>query len=179
MSEEKKLEKKEKQGGESEQPVVKKTVKKAGRYFVCGMTNTLIAYVIYEGLALTMFRGEWLPVASLISGATGIFTGYFLHSRFTWKGRKIGKFTVVNFLVWNIFMGVAVKPVLTKLFQLGIFDGLYLLAFNICQFLHIPFSMEFVETTGNFVLTTAIIMVINYLVYDRLVFGKKKSSQDD
>ena len=151
------------------------TGKKAGKYFVCGMANTLIAYVIYEGLALTVFRGGMLPAAAFVSGAVGICTGYFLHSRFTWKGRKIGKFTIANFLVWNIFMGVAVKPVLTKLFQLKVFGGLYLLAFNICQFLHIPFSMEFVETTGNFVLTTAIIMVINYLVYDRLVFGKKRA----
>ena len=70
-------------------------------------------------------------------------------------------------------MSLAVKPVLTAFFDMKIFDPLYNLAFNICQFLHIPFSYEFVESTGIFVLLTAVVMVINFLVYDKFVFGRK------
>ena len=66
-----------------------------------------------------------------------------------------------------------VKPVLTAFFRLPVFFWLYQLAFNICQFMHIPFSFEFVASTGNFVLMTGVTMVVNFLVYDRFVFGKK------
>lgn len=146
--------------------------KQAGKYFVFGMTNTIIGYAIYEVLALTVFRGDLLPAASAVSGFIGIFTGYFLHSRFTWKGREIGKKVLGKFFIWNVFMFL-VKPLLTAFFRLGVFVWLYTLAFNICQFLHIPFSFEFVSSTGNFVLMTAVTMVVNFLIYDRFVFGKK------
>ena len=154
------------------------SIKRAAVYFVAGMTNTLIAYGIYEALALTIFQDDLLPVASLISGAIGIFTGYYLHSHFTWVGREIGKTVLIKFFIWNIIISLAIKPVLTAFFRLEIFGNLYNLAFNVCQFVHLPFSYEFVETTGNFVLGTAVIMVINYLVYDRFVFGEKREHKN-
>ena len=146
---------------------------RAGKYFVFGVLNTLIAYGVYELLALTVFKDRLLPFATLVSGAVGILTGYYLHSNFTWKERKVGKVEVGKFFVWNLVMSLAVKPVLTAFFDMKIFDPLYNLAFNICQFLHIPFSYEFVESTGIFVLLTAVVMVINFLVYDKFVFGRK------
>lgn len=148
--------------------------KKVGVYFVAGMTNTLIAYAIYEILALTVFRGDLLPLASLVSGVVGIFTGYYFHSHFTWKGREIGKKVLGKFFTWNIITSTIIKPALTAFFQLSVFGLLYKLAFDICQFIHIPFSLEFVESTGIFVLVTAVLMVINFLIYDRFVFGKKR-----
>ena len=147
--------------------------KQAAVYFVCGCLNTIIAYAIYEVLALTVFSGEeLLAFATLVSGAVSVVTGYVLHSKFTWKERIAGKKEAGKFLVWNIVMAVAIKPLLTLGFQKMSF--LYELAFNIFQAIHIPFSYEFVETTGVFVLMTAVVMVINFLVYDRFVFGKKK-----
>lgn len=148
--------------------------KRAGKYFIFGVINTAIGYGIYEILALTIFSGEkYLPLAALVSGAVSIFTGYYVHSRFTWKGRQIGKKVLTKFFIWNVITSIAIKPALTAFFTLRIFNWLYNLAFNICQFLHLPFSYDFVMTTGNFVLVTAVIMVINFLVYDRFVFGKK------
>lgn len=147
---------------------------RTGKYFIFGVTNTLITYGVYEILALTIFKDRLLPFATLVSGVVGIITGYLLHSNFTWKERKAGKTEIGKFFVWNIVLGLAIKPLLTAFFDLRIFDPLYKLAFNICQFIHIPFTYEFVESTGIFVLMTAITMVLNYLVYDRFVFGKKK-----
>ena len=51
--------------------------------------------------------------------------------------------------------------------------GLYSLAYDICTFLHIPFSYDFIQSTGAFILANAVIMIINFLFYDRLVFDKK------
>lgn len=159
---------------------VKKTTgkkKQAGKYFIFGVLNTAVSYGIYEVLALTVFRAELLPLASLVSGVVGIFTGYYLHSRFTWQGREIGKVVLAKFFIWNAVTSTIIKPALTAFFRLGVFGLLYKLAFDICQFIHIPFSYEFVESTGNFVLGTAVIMVINFLVYDRFVFGKKRGGE--
>lgn len=147
--------------------------KQAGKYFVFGVLNTVINYGMYEALALLVFKEEGqLWIATFISGAISIFVGYFLHSKFTWKDREVGKKQLGKFFIWNVVMNVGVRPLLTLFF--GLFGFLYQFAFNICQGIGLPFSYEFVETTGNYVLMTAVVMVINFLVYDKFVFGDKK-----
>lgn len=153
----------------------KENKQRAGKYFIFGVLNTIIGYGLYELFALTVFRGDLLPVATLVSGGIAIFTGYWLHSSFTWKERRVGKKELGKFFIWNVIMAIAIKPALTWAF--GFLGGLYRFAFGICEAIHLPFSYEFVETTGIFVLMTAVIMVINFLVYDRFVFGKKKNEK--
>ena len=153
--------------------------KQAGRYFIFGVLNTLINYGMYEALALTVFSGEnQLWMATLISGGISIFVGYFLHSRFTWRDREVGKKQLGKFFVWNVMMNVAVRPVLTLFF--GLFGFLYRIAFDIlCEGIGLPFSFDFVQSTGNYVLMTAVVMVINFLVYDKFVFWEGKRRKDD
>ena len=147
--------------------------KQKGKYFVFGLLNTVINYGIYEILALLVFKSEnQLWIATLISGAISIFVGYYLHSQFTWKDRKVGKKQLGKFFIWNVIMNIAVRPLLTMFF--GLFGFLYKFAFDICQSIGIGFSYEFVESTGNYVLMTAVVMVINFLVYDRFVFEESK-----
>lgn len=157
--------------------------KQKGKYLIFGVLNTAVNYGMYEALALLIFREEGqLWIATLISGAVSIFVGYFLHSKFTWRDREVGKKQLGKFFIWNVILNVAVRPLLTAFF--GLFGFLYKFAFDIFQGIGIGFSYEFVETTGNYVLMTAVTMVINFLVYDRFVFGKskaddKKASDDD
>ncbi len=146
------------------------------KYFVFGLLNTGINYGIYEALALLVFKEDnQLWIATLISGAVSIFVGYYLHSHFTWKDREVGKKQLGKFFIWNVVMNIAVRPLLTMFF--GLFGFLYKFAYDICQGIGIGFSYEFVETTGNYVLMTAVVMVINFLVYDRFVFGKVKKNE--
>ncbi len=153
-----------------------KTKKRVIRYFFLGLLNTAIGYGVYEAFALTLFKDERLWIATLISGVVSVFTGYFIHSHYTWKERKLGKEQAFRFLIWNIITAVAIKPVLTSIFELMNF--LYKFAHSIFEAMHIPFSYDFVKSTGVFVLITAVIMVINFLVYDRFVFGKKKEDKN-
>ena len=156
---------------------VSEKTKQKGRYFVFGILNTVINYGMYEALALLVFKEEGqLWIATLISGAVSIFVGYFLHSKFTWKDREVGKKQLGKFFIWNVMLNVAVRPVLTAFF--GLFGFLYKFAFDICQGIGIGFSYEFVETTGNYVLMTAVTMVINFLVYDKFVFGTKREKKE-
>ena len=164
---------------------VSERTKQKGKYFIFGLLNTGINYGVYEALALLAFKDEgqrW--IATLISGAVSIFVGYFLHSKFTWKDREVSKKQLGRFFVWNVIMNLAVRPLLTLFF--GLFGFLYKFAFNICQGLGLGFiTYRFVESTGNYVLMTAVVMVINFLVYDRFVFketkkrNKRSSSSDE
>ena len=152
--------------------------KQKGRYLIFGVLNTAVNYGIYEALALLVFTAEeQLWIATLISGFISIFVGYYLHSKFTWRDRKVGKKELGKFFIWNVVMNIAVRPALTWFFGLGVFDFLYQFAFNICQAIGIGFTYEFVQTTGNYVLMTAVVMVINFLVYDKFVFGEKKAKR--
>lgn len=150
----------------------KEKKKQAGKYLIFGILNTVINYGVYEFLALLVFKGEGLLwLATLLSGIESIFVGYFLHSRFTWKDREVGKKQLGKFFIWNVAMSVAVKPVLTLFFEL--FGFLYQFVHSICQTIGLPFSYDFVKTTGVYVLMTAVLMVLNFLAYDKFVFGKK------
>ncbi|MBQ1393893.1 MAG: hypothetical protein IIY81_10275, partial [Lachnospiraceae bacterium] len=55
---------------------------------------------------------------------------------------------------------------------------LYEFAFNIASAINLPFTYEFVLTTGSFALTSIVIMILNFLFYDKFVFGKKKVSNE-
>ena len=153
--------------------------KTAGKYLIFGVLNTVIKYGVYEALALLFFSGESLWVATLISGVVALFVGYYLHSRFTWKDRKVGKKQLGRFFVWNVLLNLAIGPLLTKFF--GLFTFLYQFAYNLVQGIGINFEYDFVESTGVFVLMMAVEMIINFLVYDKFVFGesKKEVKKDD
>lgn len=155
----------------------KKTEKKktAGKYLIFGILNTVIKYGVYEALALLFFSGDLLWVATLISGVVALFVGYYLHSRFTWKDRKVGKKQLGRFFVWNVILNLAIGPMLTKLF--GLFGFLYQFAYNIFQGIGINFTYDFVESTGIFVLVMAVEMIVNFLIYDKFVFGESKISE--
>ena len=147
--------------------------KQKGKYLVFGLLNTGINYGMYEALALLVFKEEGqLWIATLISGAISIFVGYFLHSHFTWKDREVGGLQLLKFFIWNVILNLAVRPLLTAFF--GLFGFLYEFAFSICQGIGIGFTQEFVTSTGNYVLMTTVTMVINFLVYDKFVFGESK-----
>lgn len=150
-----------------------KTSKRATRFFIIGVILTLINYALYAVLANLIFKNSnllWL--ASLIGTFITTFIAYFLHSRITWKERIITKTAIYKFFTWNLILAFVIYPVLTQLFSL--ITPLYELAFNISNALHFPFSYEFILSTGAFVLASCITMILNYLFYDKFVFGKKE-----
>lgn len=136
-----------------------------------GITVTLIDFLVYNFSLSVLLGGNndliWL--ASIISGVAGTISAYILHSNITWKGRDPGKYGIIKFFAWNVLLVVAIRPALTFIF--GVMDGLYEFAFMIASGINLPFTFEFVESTGVYVLMTAVIMILNFLFYDRVVFG--------
>ena len=153
-----------------------KTSQHAMRYLIVGMILTIFNYTLYSILANLVFNNSdlfWL--ASLIATAITTILAYILHSKITWKERSVTKTSIYKFFIWNGLLTFPISPSLTQLFVL--FTPLYEFAYNICQNLHLDFTYEFVQSTGIFILTTAVIMVMNFLLYDKFVFGNKNKEK--
>ena len=148
-----------------------KTSRRTIRYFFVGVGITLFNYVVYALFSNVIIQNnDLLWLSSLLATAITTVVAYILHSKITWRERKVTKVAIYKFFIWNAFLTFAISPALTQLFSLV--TPLYEFAFNISTAIHLPFTYEFVLTTGAFVLTSAVIMVLNFLFYDKFVFGK-------
>lgn len=136
-----------------------------------GVAATVVDYVVYTLFVMVIFGGDvgmaWL--ASIFSGIAATFAAFILHSKITWKERNPGKYGIIKFFAWNAFVIILVRPLLTKLF--GLLTGLYQFAFMISEVIHLPFDYDFVESTGIYVLMTIVTMTLNYIFYEKVVFG--------
>lgn len=148
-----------------------KTSKRAGRYFVVGLLLTVFNYGLYTVIANFIIKNnDFIWVSTLISTFITTIVAYISHSKITWKEREITKTAIYKFFIWNLTFAFAIAPLITQLFSF--ITPLYDLAYNICQAMHISFSYDFIQSTGAFVLTSLLAMIINYLFYDKFVFGK-------
>ena len=153
-----------------------KTSKHAVRYFFVGVGVTLFYYVVYAILSnLIIKNNDFLWLSAFIATAIATIVAYFAHSKITWKERHVTKHSIIRFFIWNAILAIAINPGFTQLFSL--LTPLYEFAFNIFQALHVPFSYEFTLTTGAFVLTAIVTMILNFLFYDKFVFGKTNPPQ--
>ena len=142
-----------------------------------GIITTIFDYALYSILVMVFFGGDTSKVAlaTIISGTAATFVAYFLHSKITWKERNPGKYGIIKFFLWNILLVIAIRPALTFVF--GLMEGLYQFAFMISDGINLPFSYEFVNSTGIYVLMTIVTMTLNYLFYGRVVFGKTEKEE--
>ena len=165
----------EKSGQESDnKPADKdvKTSKHATRYLIIGTSLAIFNYSTYMVLSnLIIKNNDLIWLSTFIATALTTILAYILHSKITWKERTISKTAIYKFFIWNIMLTVAINPLLTQLFSY--ITPLYDFGFSISSALHLPFTYEFILTTGAFVLTTIITTLMNFFLYDRFVFGKK------
>lgn len=149
------------------------TKKRAGVYFIIGVTITVSNYLLYTVIAnLIIKNNDLLWLSTLIATFIITFLAYFLHSHITWKERTITKTTIYKFFVWSLTQAFLVNPLLTQLFSY--FTPLYDLAKSISETIHLDFSYDFIQSTGAFVLAGIVVMIINFLFYDNFIFGKGK-----
>lgn len=154
----------------------KETAKRTGKYVVIGIVITLFNFGLYTVIARWIINNnEFLWLSTLIATFVTIFVAFALHSRITWKERNPGKLGIYKFFIWNIIAALAIGPFFTWIFSL--MSPIYELAFNISSAIHLPFDYNFIQSTGAFVLTSIVTMILNYLFYDKFVFGKEKEKE--
>ncbi|MBQ2672916.1 MAG: hypothetical protein IJI42_10420 [Methanobrevibacter sp.] len=153
-----------------------KTSQHALRYFFVGVGITLFNYVLFAIIAnLIIKNNNFLWLSNLIATSITVIVAYIAHSKITWKERDVTKYSIMRFFIWNALLAILISPALTQLFSF--FTPLYELAFNITNAIHLSFSYEFILTTGAFALTSVVIMVLNFLFYDKFVFQRNKQTE--
>ena len=151
------------------------TAKRTGKFAIIGIILALFNFAIYTFLARIIFNSnELLWLDSIIAYSLATILAFFLHSRVTWKERPPTKHGIIMFFVWNLITAVLISPFFTWLFSL--IKPFYEFVFQISQAIHLPFDYNFIESTTIFCLTTCVTMILNYIFYDKLVFGKEKES---
>ncbi len=154
-----------------------KTSRHASRYLIVGILITGFNYVLFLFLSNVIIKNNdliWL--SNFIATAVTTIVAYFAHSKITWKERTITKHSVIRFFIWNAMLTVAIAPGFTQLFSF--FTPLYEFVYNSINLIHLPFSYEFILTTGAFALNSVVIMILNFFLYDKFVFGKKKVANE-
>ena len=153
----------------------KDTTKRVFKFAIIGIILAIVNFLIYTFLArVIMNSNELLWVDSIIAYILATILAYFLHSKVTWKERKPTKAGIIKFFLWGGVVGIIVSPFFTWFFQQ--ITPLYQFGHNISSVIGLPFDYNFIESTGVFVLTTCVTMVLNYLFYDKLVFGETKNT---
>ncbi len=145
--------------------------KKIVIFFFVGVFNTLVDFVIYT--IASSFLHIPLTVSTAISGSISAISTFFTHGKITWKERELTGSSMIRFATWCCIMVVAVRPIIA--FVAEQLTPLYQFAFAIFSFMHLPFSYKFVANTGVFVIIAAVVMVLNFLVYEKFVFPHKST----
>ena len=150
------------------------TGKRVGKFIIIGIILTLFNFIVYTFIARVIFNNNdllWLD--SIISYLLATILAYFLHAKITWRERPVTKKGILMFFLWNGITAIIISPFFTWLF--GLCTPLYTFIHQICTNLHLSFDYNFVESTGIFCLTTIVAMILNYIFYDKLVFGSSKN----
>lgn len=135
-----------------------------------GLVNTLLDFAFYSFLTLTVFKGN-IITAGLISGTFALVCAFITHSTVTWRGRSIKLNTILKFFIFTGFGMWVIRPLLLAFFiQLR---PLYELVSSISKAFNLPFNYEFIASTGAFGFMIILVLLYNYLTYDRFVFTRK------
>lgn len=135
-----------------------------------GVGLTLLDYAIYESLVLTFLKDGNFAIASAISGAIAMIVGFVLHSKITWKDRAVSKFNIVKFFAWNIAVSMALRPFLIQLVNsLAPINNFW---YGVLQWSGLSYNS--IVSTWVYGVVAVITMTLNFIFYDRFVFGKDK-----
>ncbi len=144
-----------------------------------GILAAAFDYLVYEITVMLIFQGnaDMAWASAMISGVLSTFFAYFMHSKITWKERDPGKFGIVKFFIWNFFVVLALRPMLTGFF--GLFTGFHQFVFVVVGWIPLFSSFDFVQTTTIYILMTLVTMTLNFIFYEKIVFGTRNKKDGE
>lgn len=143
-------------------------------FLAVGALNTLLDFLFYTFLVFTFFpesRDIW--IVGVISGVAALILAYTTHQLITWRDHPASKLTIVKFVIVTGIGLWIIRPILLLWF-IG-FSGLYS---SLCTLVE-PFglSYDFTTSTGAFILMVIVVMIYNFLAYDKFVFTEKTHTE--
>lgn len=146
-------------------------------YLGVGIGNTVLDFLTYTLLTTLFFtNGKHIAIAGVISGTFALIYAFLSHSFITWRGSHIGHKTVMKFVIFTGFGMWVIRPLLLATFIH--LTGLYNFAYKISHDIGLPFSHNFVNNTGAFLLMVVIVLLYNYYVYSHFVFKTEPVTTD-
>lgn len=136
-----------------------------------GIINTLLDFAFYTFLVLTVLR-ENIVLAGIISGTFALICAFITHGTITWRGKDLKLDTILRFFAFTGFGMWVIRPLLLAVFiQVR---PLYEFATMISDSFSLPFSYDFIASTGAFGFMIVLVLLYNYFVYDRYVFAHSR-----
>lgn len=137
----------------------------------------MLDFLFYTFLSQVIFRdASSIILVGFISGTLALVIAFLTHSLITWKGRQISVATVLRFFLATGFGMWVLRPLLLKLF-IGL-SSLYGWAHTITDQLGVTLSYSFVANTGAFGFMVVLVLIYNYVAYDRFVFRTTLTDKD-
>ena len=141
-----------------------------------GIVNTLLDFGFYTLLTGVFFEQEsQIAIAGLISGTFALLIAFLTHGLITWRGAHLSRQALIRFFIFTGFGMWVIRPLLLSLFIK--LSGVYRAADQLLDKVGVNFSYDFVANTGAFGLMLAILLVYNYVVYERYVFTKSTTDR--
>ncbi len=138
-----------------------------------GILNTLLDFIFYTLLTLTIFTDkDSIALAGVISGTFALICAFLTHGFITWRGRNLKPSTIMRFFLFTGFGMWVIRPVLLAIFIH--LTPLYDFAYSVSSAVGLPFSQEFIANTGAFGFMAVLVLIYNYVVYDKFVFTDTK-----
>lgn len=143
-------------------------------FLMVGAINSLLDFCFYTFLTQVVFKNqELIGVVGVVSGTFALICALTSHSLITWRDAGITRTTIIKFISITGFGMWVIRPLLLGVFIN--FAGLYEWVYGLSQAIHMPFSQSFITNTGAFGLMIVVLLIYNYLTYDRLVFKPGKA----
>ena len=148
--------------------------KRLFRFAGAGIVITIFDYILYTSVMFFIFRNNTnlIACATIVSGTASTFVAYALHSHYTWRERDPGKYGILKFFIWNIIAVSLIRPIISSYFEQ--WDWLFEFAHQISSGIGLPFTYEFIVSTGAYLIMITVLTVLNYVVYTKLVFNKER-----
>ena len=138
-------------------------------FLTVGIVNTLLDFIFFTLLTTFVLKNN-IALAGVISGTVALVFAFITHSFITWRGHHVTHKVILKFFVVTGFGMWVIRPLLLASFIN--LTGLYSLVYQFSHTLHMPFSESFLANTGSFGFMIIVVLIYNYLIYDRIVFNQ-------
>lgn len=136
-------------------------------FLLVGLVNTLLDFFFYTLLVFAMSpSAKDIWIVGILSGIFALTAAYLTHRYITWRDQRASKKTVVKFFLATGFGLWVIRPTLLVLFMT--LSPVYSIAYTLLQ--PLGFSLDFITSTGAFILSATLVIIYNFFVYDRFVF---------
>lgn len=141
-------------------------------FLAVGIFNTLADFLVFTLITQTIFEQN-IALAGFLSGTLALLVAYATHSKVTWRERSMSRISILKFFVVTGFGMWVIRPTLLLIFSRMVtaFD----FSHKISSSLGLPFNYGFIVNSISFCLMVIVILIYNYLSYDRLVFNETKN----